>query len=415
MRLNYFPHAAQRPFHLGRYRWKYRALLGGTGSGKSLAGAKEALDWAWENVGSVGLVAEPTYRMLKTITVPTLEYILGVRLDISPFFTNFQKTEMRLDAFNGSRIWMVGLDRPEAAEGMNVDWAWLDEARLVPKFKEAWESIQRRLRGSGKSRPVDEKVPAGAVGAWVTTTPNAPGSDLFNFFEHPKKSDPESRVYRMRLDDNPHLDKDYIEAVKRGHSGGLYKRFVEGLFAEVAGGAFDFDYSVHVQGFVMPELRRVAFGVDFGWTAPSAVTAVGFDGDDRAYVLDEIYATRLSEQALIDECLALRERWGDGAFWCDASEPRTIQAMNRQNLDARPNKSKRDEGIREVGGRLKDAGDSRRRLYVSPGCANLIEELQLYDPKRKEHDHAVDALRYAVMGAKAASGEIEVLSGRRKR
>ena len=141
---------------------------------------------------------------------------------------------------------------------------------------------------------------------------------------------------------------------------------------------------------------------------------MNLDGDGRAFVSDEIYSTRLSEDDLIVECELLKLKWGNGTFWCDASEPRTITALRRAGLDARPNKTKRDDGIRELGGRFKDAGDGRSRLYISPSCVNLIEELQLYSPKVKEHDHAVDALRYAMMGSKNR-GEVEVATGRRPR
>ena len=142
--------------------------------------------------------------------------------------------------------------------------------------------------------------------------------------------------------------------------------------------------------------------------------AIAIDGDGRAFVVDELYRSRLSEDNLIAECELLQLKWGNGTFWCDASEPRTIMALRRAGLNARANKTKRDGGIRELGGRFKDAGDGRRRLYISPSCVNLIDELQLYDADKKEHDHAVDALRYAMMGVKG-HGEIEVLTGRRPR
>ena len=145
--------------------------------------------------------------------------------------------------------------------------------------------------------------------------------------------------------------------------------------------------------------RTVIFGCDFGWTAPSAVVAVVFDNDGRAFVVDEIYQTRLSTSELIERCFKLQDKWGEGTFWCDPSEPETIAAMKRAGLKARPGNRNRDEGIREIGGRLRDAGDGKRRLYVSPACVNLIDELQSYNADRKEHDHAVDALRYLLVGA----------------
>lgn len=419
IRNDYFPHDAQMPFHNDRYKAKFRGLIAGTGSGKTLAGGKEALDWTVENPGSAGLVAAPAFRKFREVIIPTFENLLNAKIDSTPFFTRYNRAEMSLEVFNGSKIWMIGLDKAEAAEGMNIDWAWVDEARLIPKFGDAWNSILRRLRGSGLSHPLDDKVPTKAVGAWVTTTPDHPGSSLHAFFEG-RNRDPDSKVYRMSIDDNlANLGEAYVEGMKRTHSGGFYDRFILGRFAAIAVGAFELDYVVHVQGFetlfLKENMKRIAYGVDFGWTSPSAVVAVGLDGDERAYVADEIYRSRLSEDDLIAECELLKTEWGDGTFWCDASEPRTITALRRAGINARANKTKRDDGIRELGGRFKDAGDDRRRLYISPSCVNLIEELQLYDADKKEHDHAVDALRYAVMGAKGTGGRIEGHSVYRKR
>ena len=118
---------------------------------------------------------------------------------------------------------------------------------------------------------------------------------------------------------------------------------------------------------------------------------------------------------IINECLALQKKWGHGTFWCDPSRPDNIAVMSREGLDARGNKSKRDDGIAEIGGRLPDAGDGLRRLYVSPECVNLIEELQVYNPDVKEYDHATDALRYALMGGKRVGGGPVAARGWRRR
>ena len=407
--IKYRPSPGQLPFHRDRYKVKYRGLIGGTGSGKSLGGAFEALSWSCELQGSVGLIVAPTFRNCKQIIVPALEDLLGMPLGHSPYVSKYNRTELTIEFVNGSRILMLGTDVSEVAEGLNIDWAWVDEARLMHDFGVTWKSVLRRLRGSGNVTPLDSHVPHGAVGAWVTTTPDQPRSALHMFFEDPVERDPEARVYRLRLDDNKdNLPPGYIAAVKRAHTGGLYARFVEGLFVAVEGVTFSFDYGVHVQGYVEPDprVRRVAYGVDFGWTNPSAVVVVLLDGDNRAFVADEVYKSRMSEGDLINQCRELKRRWGSGPFWCDPSEPATIDAMRKAGLDAKPSKSKRDEGIREVGGRLRDAGDGRRRLYVSPGCVNLISEMQSYDAAVKSHDHAVDALRYCLTNAGEPGGSL---------
>jgi hypothetical protein len=123
---------------------------------------------------------------------------------------------------------------------------------------------------------------------------------------------------------------------------------------------------------------------------------VGLDGDGRAYVLDEIYQRQMRTQDLIAECMALMKKYGTGKLICDRSEPQTIDEMRRGGLKAVAYEVKRDDGIRQLGERFKRAGDGRPRLFVLPCCVNLISELQTYDVERKENDHAVDALRYAL-------------------
>ena len=405
----YKAHEAQRPFHKERHNHKFRLLCGGTGSGKTFAGVVEDIFWCIKNPGIVGYVFEPTYPMVKRILIPTLEGILGLPLERSPLISNFNRGDMRLTFNNGSTLWLGSLDNPERAEGPNIDFIHVDEARLIRNFETAWRVIQRRLRGSGGGHP---------IGAWVTTTPDSPGSALYNFFEGREK-DPESWVYRMSLMDNIHLDESYIESVKRAHTGGLYDRFVLGVFADVSGGAFNFDYTVHVQQFhdyYRPEnIRSWIYGVDFGWTNPAAILAIGFDGDGRAFVVAEVYESQMRLEQIVAESEAMQALHGRGTFWCDSSEPSTIAELSRAGLDARGNKSKRDDGICELGGRFNDAGDGMRRIYVSPECVNLIEELQLYNPDKKERDHATDGLRYAVMGYKTSSGDIEAVSLFRRR
>jgi len=222
-----------------------------------------------------------------------------------------------------------------------------------------------------------------------------------------------SKVYRWTIDDNIYLTKAYRDEVKRAHSGGMYERFVKGKFAPVALGSFEFDYTVHVLGHVEPErIKHVVYGVDFGWTNPSAIICVGFDGDGRAYVLDEFYQNRVHVETLAEEAKEMIVAYGEGPFLCDRSEPRTIREMQLANVQARADDGKRDEGIREIGGRLKIQEDKKPRLYVKSNCVNLISELQIFDQAKKENDHAVDALRYALCGE--GGGEIQVLTGKVK-
>jgi hypothetical protein len=218
-------------------------------------------------------------------------------------------------------------------------------------------------------------------------------------------------VYRWSLDDNPHVSEQYKAEIKASHHGSLAKRFIEGLFAPAGTGSFDFDSTIHELKTVEKEkLRTVIYGCDFGWTNPSALVAVGFDGDDRAYIIDEFYQNRVQTETLIEEAKLMYETWGRGPIYCDRSEPQTIDVFRKSGLDARADQSKREDGIQELGGRFKVQMDNRPRVYVASHCTNWIHEVMVYNADIKENDHAVDATRYALMNR--PSGKMDVATGK---
>jgi len=397
--IDYIPHEGQREFHLDRYKWRFRLLSGGTGSGKTVAGAFEMIDYLLENDGAVGYVFEPTFPMVKkNLIKQSFERLFGVPIEGNGFVDVFNRTDSFIQLRNGSRLWFGSLDRPESAEGANIDFIMVDEARLIPKFGEAWSSIIRRLRGSVPGKYWN--------GAYVTTTPNAPGSDLHKFFEDPELKDKDAKVYRMSIYANrENLPKKYIESMERRHTGSYAKAFIHGLFTQVGFGSFAYDSTVHrLESIDMNRIKTVNFGVDFGWTNPTAIVAVGYDGDERAYVLDEFYKSQVATETLIRECHDMTEKWGKGTFWCDSSEPKSIDELRKAGVNAKGARTgkgagvSREDGIRELGGRFTVAGDGKPRIYVNKRCVKWIGEVMVYDAEVKENDHLVDATRYADMG-----------------
>jgi hypothetical protein len=400
--LRYWPDAGKQPqFHNDRYKVAYRACFCGTGSGKTIAGCFEDISWCLENAGIVGYVFEPTYKMVRRTLIPTLEHpkLLGAPLEANPVVSDFRRGDNCIEFKNGSILWFGSLEEPSMAEGPNIDFIHVDEAQYVRYFSEAWDVILRRLRGTGR-------FPPDRQGAWITTTPPPlfPGDRLYEFFEDPKTRNPLSKVYRWGLDDNPHTSDRYKREIKASHHGSLAKRFIEGKFAPAGTGSFDFDSTTHeIEAIKRGTLRTIVYGVDFGWTNPSAIVAVGFDGDDRAYILDEFYQNRAQPEVLISEAKLMVERWGGGPFICDRSEPQTIDAFRKAGLNARADTSKREDGIHELGGRFHVQADGRPRIYVKPSCVNWIHEVMVYRVQDehghaiKENDHAMDATRYALM------------------
>ena len=347
--------------------------------------------------------------MVRRILVPTLEsrYLLRKPIESNPVVTDFRRGDNCIEFIDDQVLWFGSLEEPEMAEGPNIDVIHVDEAQYIRRFSESWDVILRRLRGSGRTA---KDVSC----AFVTTTPPPllPGDRLYEFFEDPQTRNPYSQVYRWGLFDNPHLPEEYKRDIEATHHGSLAKRFIQGLFAPAGTGSFDYDPQIHEIKEVRKDwLRSICYGVDFGWTNPSAIIAVGWDADDRAYILDEFYQNRTQPEVLITELKLMQETWGSGPVYCDRSEPQQIDAMRHAGLMAKPDDSKREDGIHELGGRFILRGDGKPRIYVHSHCVNWIHEVMVYDADKKENDHAMDATRYAIMnhhGGPAEVGRVKV-------
>ena len=123
---------------------------------------------------------------------------------------------------------------------------------------------------------------------------------------------------------------------------------------------------------------------------------MGYDGDGRVWVLDEFYRSQVGVKELVSVSKDFVLQYGTGEFLCDRSEPQSIANLKMAGLRARAYEFKREDGLKELGARFSRAGDGLPRIFISSRCVNLISELLEYKVDVKEHDHAVDALRYAL-------------------
>src|SRR5665647_1391557 len=387
--LRYYPFPKQMLFHRDRYKVRHRAVFSGVGGGKTICGCFEILSMLLENKNSVGYIFEPTYKMVRRILIPTLEskWLLGHPIDSNPIVTSYKRSDNCIEFIDGQTLWFGGLEEPEFAEGTNVDVVLLDEAQYISKFAESQDVVLRRLRGSGKTeRDITSSI--------VTTSPPPllPDCRLYDFYENPKKRSIDSKVYRWSTLDNPYLTEKYKQEIVATHHGNLAKRFIEGLFAPIGVGSFDYDSTIHEFKHIdLTTMRSIIFGVDFGWTNPSAIVVVGFDNDNRAYILDEFYQNRTQTETLILELKEMVATYGKGKIVCDRSAPGTIELIRQAGLNAVANESKREDAIRELGGRFIVQGDGKPRIFVSSKCVNWIHEVMVYNSEIKENDHLMDS------------------------
>lgn len=239
---------------------RYRAFVAGVGSGKTYAGVLASLVACQR--AERGAIVAPTYPMLKDVVLPTFREVAGGGVEA------LNKADLYADMTNGHRVLFRSADKSERLRGMNLGWAWVDEAALIDE--ETWDILLGRLRlDPGR--------------AWLTTTPKGRNWIYDRFVEDP---DEEHDTVRASTKDNPHLPDEYIRSLEEQYTERFRQQEVEGKFIESQGALWSWDDIGREEA---PDtLDRVVVGVDPAGGGPDEVgiVAVGKAGD-RAYVLGD--------------------------------------------------------------------------------------------------------------------------------
>ena len=261
----------------------YRAFVGGVGSGKTYAGALEAIT---QPVGSRGMVVAPTYPMLKDATLHTF-------LEVArPFISDYNKSDKRILFDNGTEILFRSADNPDRLRGPNLGWFWLDEAAMMNE--EVWDIMLGRLRLSPGR-------------AWVTTTPRGKNWVYSTFVEQERD---DYGVYRGSSRENSYLPDAFVESLESKYTQRFLQQEVEGRFLEFEGALWRYD-SIRRAGNV-PPLDRIVIGVDPAGGGPdeTGIVVAGKAGD-HYYVLAD-GSMRGSPNAWASRVVALyRQHKGD--------------------------------------------------------------------------------------------------------
>lgn len=379
------------------------AFVSGLGAGKTAAGVVRA--WAnaerW-NAGELGMIVAPTVPALKNAILPVMREF-GL---LGPCeYRGKGAEEPGIHTPSGSRIILESADNDRKIErlrGPNLAWVWMDEAASISE--RAWEILAGRLR-TGDYR-----------NAFVTTTPKGRNWVYERFYEGEDRTAHRSDPYEvLRVDDrrgvfgvpswlNPHNPEDYVERLEREYEGQFYEQEVLGAFTDFDGLVFPwFDADEHVVDDAPAPggYDEAVYGVDWGHNNPAVAVAIVRHGD-RWTVAEEWYERRCTVNDHARALEDLVKRYGAGPIYCDPSEPANVQTLQRNDLDARGAENAVTPGIQHVAS-LRDG------LRVAAHCQNVRNEFSQYqykdggdsDDPLKQHDHAMDALRYALFSHEA--------------
>lgn len=371
------------------------AFQGGAGSGKTFAGVLWSLLRA-QQAGSRGMIVAATYPMLQqSILVHLRELTRRLQWDTAWEWNKQQNIIalpwLRDKSGRASEIYLRSADKPESLLGADLAWLYGDEVALWKH--DAYRYLMGRLRQPGfKHQAAFTFTPKGRNWAWEEL--GQPREGL--------------HIIQVRTTDNPFLSPDYLERLRREYGEGtaFWRQEVLGEFVAFEGLVYPmFDPHVHVRQPPEDGLVRVVAGVDWGHANPSVILVVGMDGDGALWVCDEFYQALYPWERLPEVARELAERWRIETFYCDPSGAGLIDLFQRHGLRARPADNAVLPGISAIAARL-----TANELFIAPHCRNTLREIAAYswrqqrdgtvrqDEPAKVDDHAMDALRYAVMG-----------------
>lgn len=414
----YDPLLSQSRFQALKARFK--GFSGPVGSGKSAALCHEAVRQSYVNRGRQGLLAAPTFPMLRDATLTGLFRLLDEE-DVE--FDHRKSDGELIVKAPKSVILLRSLDEPERLRGTNLAWFGIDE--LSYSREEAWLRLEARLRDPGAERLC-------GFGVW---TPQ--GYDWLHkrFVDKPVAG---YDCVRAKPFENRYVlerTPDYYDRLERSYDPRFYQQEVLGEYLNSRADRVYhcFNRSVHLVHQSYDPRKTLMWALDFNVAPMSSVLAQQHNG--RLVVIDEIVLERATtEEAGLEFENRYRNHNAGLEIFGDANgrnmhttgmtDYSMLQGLlyraGFRNVKLRvPQKNPPVlSRVQKVNALLTNAlGEVR--LEVDPRCKELIKDFEevIFKPDSgvidKLHDlrrtHASDALGYLIWslyGDKVMAGEM---------
>lgn len=213
---------------------KYRAYVGGFGSGKTFVGCMDLLIFFGQNPRTRQGYFGTSYPAIRDIFFPTFEEaaeLMGFTVDIKE---SNKEVHVYRNGFYYGTVICRSMDRPSTIVGFKISRALVDEIDTLPKDKAntAWNKIVARLR---------LKIDGVENGIGVTTTPEGFLFVYSKFKNEPTKS--YSMVQASTYENAEFLPDDYIDTLKETYPDGLIDAYLMGKFVNLTAGSVYPQYS----------------------------------------------------------------------------------------------------------------------------------------------------------------------------
>ena len=420
----------------------FRWFCAGRGAGKTWALVNDALLGAVCDPGGKSLLAVRVGNDIRSTMVPELLRQfdqLQAATGINWIARHNRTAPSYIRLVNGHTLWIRPFDKIGQLRGTRYGRVLIDELMWTYTVgeQEAWDQL--RLLAT---------LPCPVRGVAIASSPNGMSPATREFYEAQRSGDSRYHVTRAIATDNAHLAPEMLEAVSRGMSRRAHRQEIMAEILRSAHTVFpEYEQGRHVVPFDYKAARRNGspwiLAVD--WNTYACAIYI----DPRSYrwtVADELVMRDTSERKVGHDrfwhhLLQFAEKHGNRPRFvaCDRALPRYNAKIARVlGVAADWSRSKEEQsvenGLEEIRD-LIDPHEGEPRLVLSSSLAQSKPEDQRVAPLRVSmnnyqylrdrfgnitqtpkkddaHDHAVDALAYAV---KAANRRWSSLLGGRAR
>lgn len=388
----------QKRFHNSKA--KFRAYIGGVGSGKTICGCMEALIQSSKSRNNLGLIGAPTYRQLKDTTQRTLFDILD-EAGCQKLYDYRASEEKLIWKPTGSEILFRSLEEFDRFKSLNLGWFFMDEGNDAPE--ECFLMLQSRLRRVGAD-----------LRGWICSNPA--GHDyVWKRFD--QSDSPNYQLFKAPSTENVYLPEGYIESMLESYPEQWIQRFIYGEFTAFEGQIFTAFAREHnvIEPMEIPDWWTRFEAIDVGMVHPTGILFGAEDKEGNLYIYDEHRQSNMIVDDIAKVIKKKRAGIAPDSTVIDYSSSKTEQTSGEnvrgmlEEQDIYANDSNKDwrASIQRINLWLKQG-----KLYIFSSCTSLVEEIEQYqyekprmhngvmmntDRPRKWKDDLVDCLRYMVM------------------
>ena len=259
--------SAPQNIFLNHLDTKFRAYVGGYGSGKTFVGCLDILLFFAKHPGTIQGYFGATYPSIRDIFYPTFEEaaeLMGFRT-----VTNVSNKEVAV--YRGRKYYGTvicrSMEKPASIVGFKISRALVDEIDVLETKKagDAWRKIIARMR---------LVIPGVVNGIGVTTTPEGFKFVYEQFANNPTES--YSMVQASTYENAKFLPPDYISSLIETYPKELINAYLKGLFVNLTSGTVykSYDRAFHNSSESIQKGEALHIGMDFNVTKQAATIYV---------------------------------------------------------------------------------------------------------------------------------------------